>query len=113
MTSKLINKNKRVARGKAKMNLQSKGSVIFVNKSLKHLEIYLKIDGSIVAGVSTKSKEFSKLSAADKVNLMADKIVQILRKHKIDKVVYNRNGNIYTGKIKMLADAIREKGITI
>lgn len=95
------------------MNLQSGVAVIVVNKSLRHIEVYLKIDGKIVGGVSSKHKTLAKLQSADKMKQMADMLHKIATDKKVKKAVLQRNGNIYTGQVKMLAEAIREKGITI
>lgn len=95
------------------MKLHSKDAIIVVVKSLKHLEVYLNIKGRVVGGVSTKDKDFTKLSGKDKIDLLAQKFHKIAADNKVTSAVFQRNGNIYTGKIKMLADAIREKGIKI
>ena len=34
-----------------------------------------------------------------------------MMKQKIDKIIYDRNGYRYHGRVKALAEAIREKGI--
>lgn len=113
MAKILTSREKRIARIKAKMRLSSKKAIIVVNKSLKHLEVYLKVDDRIVGGVSTKNKEFAGIDTKKQVKLMAKKIVDISKANKIQSAVLHRNGNVYIGNIKLLAEAIREEGITL
>jgi len=40
---------------------------------------------------------------------MADKI----KKQKIKRIVFDRNGYLYHGRVKAFAEAVREKGIQI
>ncbi len=111
--SKINDKAKRVNRIKAKMKLSSKKAVFVVNKSLKHLEVYLQIDNRIVGGVSTKNKEFADLDPKKRIILLAKKIAEVAKTNKIQKAVLHRNGNLYTSNVKLLAEAIREEGITL
>lgn len=52
---------------------------------------------------STKNVEAAKAVGAD--------IAEKLKKKNIDKVVFDRSGYIYHGKVKALADAAREAGL--
>ena len=40
-------------------------------------------------------------------------VAEFLKKNNIAQVVFNRNGNLYHGRVKAVADGIREAGITI
>nr|AKQ04141.1 50S ribosomal protein L18 [uncultured bacterium Rifle_16ft_4_minimus_4190] len=70
-----------------------------------------------MASVSTLSKEFkdkmkfAKNLAAAKLlgEIIADKAIQ----KGIKKLVFDRNGYIYHGKIAAIVDKVREKGITV
>ena len=90
-----------------------------VYKSLKHIyaQIINDTEGKTVASVSTLSKEFKdkmkfakKLAAAKLLGeIIADKAIQ----KGIKKLVFDRNGYIYHGKIAAIVDKVREKGITV
>lgn len=54
-------------------------------------------------------KDDSKTSAAQKVGAL---IAEICLNKKIDKVVFDRNGYLYHGRVKALADAAREAGLS-
>ncbi len=62
---------------------------------------------TLVAASSTGAKG-NKTDAAKKVGIEVAKKAQ---EHKITKVVFDRGGFIYTGRIKALADGAREGGL--
>ena len=103
---------KHVQRNKEKLRLT-------VFRSAKH--IYAQIiddkDGKTLLAESTVSLAFRKkmksggnAKAAVLIgNLIGEKAVQ----HGIKEVYYDRNGFTYAGRVKALADGVREKGLKI
>jgi large subunit ribosomal protein L18 len=88
-----------------------------VYRSAKH--IYAQLDdpvsGRTLASVSTlrsgvvpESGRTSKLEAAKRVG---QAVAALAREKQIEKVVFNRNGFLYHGRIKALAEAAREAGL--
>jgi large subunit ribosomal protein L18 len=88
-----------------------------VYRSSKH--IYAQLDdpvsGRTLASVSTlhaavvsESGRKSKLEAAKRVG---QALAALAREKQIEKVVFNRNGFLYHGRIKALAEAAREAGL--
>ena len=73
-------------------------------------------NGQTVAAASTLSRDLkSSLGEDDKT--AADKkvgalIAKICLEKKIDKVVFDRNGYLYHGRVKALADGAREGGLS-
>ncbi|MCE9611398.1 MAG: 50S ribosomal protein L18 [Chthoniobacter sp.] len=71
--------------------------------------------GKTIAAVSTTEKEFKddKTSRANRTT--AEKVGKLVasraRSEKVTKVVFDRGGFIYHGKVKALADAAREGGL--
>jgi large subunit ribosomal protein L18 len=88
-----------------------------VYRSLNHIYAQLIDDGQgrTVVGVSTRSRELQgKLKNADTIAaaqqvgmLVAEKALAL----KVERVVFDRNGYLYHGRIKALAEAAREKGL--
>ena len=85
-----------------------------VFRSAKHIYAQL-IDpsGRTVATASTRSKGLvdggtGNVEAAKKVGTA---IAEKAREHQIEQVVFNRNGFLYHGRVKALADAAREAGL--
>ena len=89
--------------------------VIF--RSNKHIygQLVDDISSTTILSVSTKSKNLSKdLKSANKTEqskIVGYELANQIKKNKIDKIVYDRNGYKYHGRVRALADAIREKGI--
>lgn len=87
------------------------------SKSLKHIytQIIDDVAGKTILTVSTLSKELKgknknsdNIKAAEMVgNLIAKKCLE----KNIKKVVFDRGGYIYHGKVKTLADAARKEGL--
>jgi large subunit ribosomal protein L18 len=91
---------------------------VSIFRSAKHIYVQLIVDetdrGSVtVCSVSSTSKELNisnggNIEAAQKVG---QKIVEIAKQQNINKVVFDRNGYLYHGRVKALAEAIRQGGL--
>jgi large subunit ribosomal protein L18 len=87
-----------------------------VFRSAKH--IYAQLidpDGRTLATVSTRNATVRQglastgnVEAARKVGKV---VAEVARQKQIEKVVFNRNGFLYHGRVKALADAAREAGL--
>ncbi len=88
-----------------------------VYRSLQHIYAQLVDDerGVTVLGVSTLSKELKdKLKNADTIEAakqVGALIAQKAREHNVHAVVFDRNGYLYHGRVKALAEAARENGL--
>ena len=129
--------SKRVAstsREKTKLKIRKKviGTVerprLTIFRSSKHTYAQLIADDSskTVASASTLDKdvqaELQKLSKEAKDNKSSSKSVLAARavglvlagrskQHKVSKIVFDRNGFLYTGRVKALADGARDGGL--
>jgi large subunit ribosomal protein L18 len=88
-----------------------------VFRSLKHIYAQVISDdhGTTVASVSTlsgelkgKLKKTKGIEAAKQVGVL---LAKICREKNISKVVFDRNGFIYHGRIKALAEAAQQSGL--
>jgi large subunit ribosomal protein L18 len=89
-----------------------------VNRSLKNISVQVINDeeGKTIFGVSTLSKSFASRVSGSCGNVAAatelGKMVAELAKEKnIEKVVFDRSGYLYHGRVKALADGAREGGL--
>ena len=119
----MLRKEKEIARKRRKKRVSAKvkGNEgrprLCVFKSSRHIYAQLIDDarGYTLATASTVSPEFrgkakgpGKIEAAKQVgSLIAEKA----RAQQITKVVFDRNGFLYHGRVKALANAAREKGL--
>jgi large subunit ribosomal protein L18 len=91
---------------------------LVVYRSLDHIYAQLidDISAKTLLTVSTKSKEVSDKISGIKGKLEKSKMVGKLTAEKavsnnINKVVFDRNGYLYHGRVKALADGAREGGL--
>jgi len=87
-----------------------------VYRSAKHIYAQLVgADGRTLGAVSTLSKGVAgggstgNVEAAKKVGKA---VAELARRLEIGEVVFHRNGFLYHGRVKALADAAREAGLT-
>ena len=89
--------------------------VIF--RSNKHIygQLIDDISSSTILSSSTKNKNLSKdLKSGNKIDqskIVGYDLAEKIKKMKIEKIIYDRNGYKYHGRVKALAEGIREKGI--
>ena len=58
------------------------------------------------------AKDLSSISTkVEKSKIVGHSLAKKIKSKKIDKIIYDRNGYRYHGRVKALAEAIREKGI--
>lgn len=75
-------------------------------------------DNKTMLSISTNDKglkkEIEKLSTKiEKSSFIGDKIGQEIKKKKIDKVIFDRNGYIFHGRVKAFVEAVKETGLSI
>ena len=90
--------------------------VIF--RSNKHIYSQLLDDEKNITILSSSSidKDFDNKKCKNKIDLSKQvgyNIAEKMKKNKIDKIIFDRNGYLYHGRVKAAAEAIREKGIKI
>ncbi|MDB2575514.1 50S ribosomal protein L18 [Alphaproteobacteria bacterium] len=80
-----------------------------VYRSAKH--IYA---GRTLASASTKEKDFSGTSGGnvDAASVVGKQIAERAKKAGVETVIFDRGGYIYHGRVKALAEAAREAGLT-
>ena len=89
-----------------------------VVKSNQHIEAYLyDTEGKVLASQSTKGAQLKSLKVANGSNIDAAKkvgeaIATKAIKLGIKEVAFDRSGYVYHGRIKALADAARQIGLT-
>ncbi|NQZ29022.1 MAG: 50S ribosomal protein L18 [Mycoplasmatales bacterium] len=86
---------------------------IVVFKSLKNIEVQLIDDAqgktlAVTSSLTLKLEKGGNIEAAKTVGADFGKKVAAL---KLEKVVFDRSGYVYHGRIQALADAIRNEGV--
>lgn len=117
MAMRIIGRERRKLRIRKKIGGTSERPRLSVFRSAKHIyaQVVDDVAGKTLAHASTLSRdvrgpaaEATKLDAAKKVGLA---IATRLLAKGIDKVVFDRSGYLYHGRIRALADAARAAGL--
>jgi len=108
---KVIQRNRRHKRIRAKVFGTAERPRLAVFKSNKHISVQLINDqiGQTIASVF--SREVKGKSLLEKSKLVGKSIAEKAKDKKIDKVVFDRGGFMYTGCVSALADGAREGGL--
>ena len=87
-------------------------SVFRSNKQI-YAQIVDDVTGKTILSASSKEKEIAdqKVNKIDQAKLVGKSIAGKAKDKGIDNVVFDRNGYLYHGRIKSLADAARENGL--
>ena len=77
-----------------------------------YVQVIDDLSGSTLASVSTMEKEFRELgNNVENAGKIGAEIGERLKKKNIDKVVFDRNGYLFHGIVKAIADGARKAGI--
>ncbi len=117
MAMQIVGRERRKLRIRRKISGSPERPRLTVFRSSKHIYAQVVDDqaGSTIAHASTLTQEVrtglddaTKSDAAKKVGAA---IAKLLLSKGIDKVVFDRNGYLYHGRVRALADAAREAGL--
>jgi large subunit ribosomal protein L18 len=84
-------------------------SVFRSNKDI-YAQIIDDVKGSTLASASSKSLT-DKITKSDKAVLVGKLIAEKAREAGVETVIFDRNGYLYHGRVKCLADGAREGGL--
>ena len=109
------NKKKRISYN---IKEKSKYPRLIVFRSNKNIFIQLldDLENKTICSSSSIDKNLSKeisksKNKMDMSKIVAENLAEKLKSNKINQIVFDRNGYKYHGRIKALADAVREMGI--
>lgn len=89
--------------------------VVFRSLTNVYAQLIDDTNGKTICSVSSIAKdvksETGKISKTDKSKFIGKKIAEKAAEKSISKVVFDRNGYLYHGRVKAIADAAREAGL--
>ena|SRR3989338_8417772 len=113
--SNIDSKTKKRARRHRRVRSKVKGTAerprLSVFKSNKDIYVQLIDDVSSKTLAAASSVEMKGKKMMDKAKAVGELIAKTAKAKKIDKVVFDRGGYVYTGKVQALADAARSAGL--
>tara|TARA_Y100000590_G_scaffold455000_1_gene602827 strand:- start:285 stop:656 length:372 start_codon:yes stop_codon:yes gene_type:complete len=93
---------------------------LIVFRSNKHIYGQLVDDNNNTTILSSSSKDKKLISAIkknknkiDQSKIVGSDLAEKIKKNKFDKIIYDRNGYRFHGRVKVIADTIKESGIKI
>ena len=103
-----------------KINMHSKHPVLIIFRSNRNISLQLIDNDSKNTICSSSSldnlisKEISKAdSKVDMSKIVANHLAKKLKEKKIENIVFNRSGYRYHGRVKVVAETLRENGIIL
>lgn len=111
----LVKKQAIFARRKARIRAKLSGTTerprlaIFKSNKYMYAQIIDDDKGHTLAAADTRS--LSGKTPVERAKELGTEIAKKAKAAKVAKVVFDRGGFLYTGKIKMVADAAREGGL--
>lgn len=114
LQQKQINKAQRKNRVRAKLSGTAERPRLTVTISNTHIsaQIIDDVAATTLIGISTVGKKLPANSTmTQKAEWIGSEIAKKAKAKKISKVAFDRNGKMYHGRIKALADAARKEGL--
>ena len=116
LTNKFKNKLRKYLRRKTKVNSRVKAknpeARLIVNKS----NLYIKwqvidANGKVLATITDKSTKGK--TKSERAFAAGEELAKTMKTKKISKVIFDRNGYLYHGRVKSFADGVRKWGIKL
>ena len=117
MAKKLTGRERRKLRIRKKVNGTAERPRLSVFRSSKHIyaQVIDDVAHQTLVTASTLDEtikgELSGLKKTERAKKIGTAVAQRCKAKSIDKVVFDRNGYIYHGRVMALADAAREAGL--
>jgi large subunit ribosomal protein L18 len=117
MKNKILVRRKRVQkRVRSRIIRMSVHPRLSVHRSNKHIYAQVIDDhkmSTLVSASDASLKDGEKMSSMQKAQHVGKTIAELMKKAKITQVVFDRGSYPYKGRVKALAESVREGGITI
>ncbi len=86
---------------------------VFRSNTEIYVQVIDDINGKTLASASSKEKDIvaQKVNKTEKSKLVGAAIARKAKELGIDKVVFDRGGKLYHGRVKAVAEAAREGGL--
>ena len=111
--AKTVNRRKKKVRIRKTVSGSEQRPRLSIFKSVQHVyaQVIDDVSGRTIVSASTLEKGAGEKSGKDAAAHVGMTVAQRAKELKIDTVVFDRNGYLYHGRVKALADAAREAGL--
>lgn len=117
MSKQLIQKSINRAQRKRRIRSQIKGTsdrprlTIFISHLNVSAQLIDDTKQATLASVTTVGKKAAKGNLTEKAEWVGSEIAKAAKLKKVKKVVFDRNGKLYHGRVAALAEAARKEGL--
>ena len=117
MAMQIVGRARRKLRIRRKISGTAERPRLSVFRSAKHIyaQVVDDVAGRTIAHASTLTREVrsavTEANKSDAAKKVGAAIAKLLLSKGIDRVVFDRNGYLYHGRVRALADAAREAGL--
>ena len=113
-----LTKSKRRERIKRRIRKSVSGTAqrprltVFRSNKQIYAQLVDDVNGITLASASSlKDESAQKVNKTEQAKLIGKKIAEIASKSGVSEVIFDRNGYLYHGRVKALADSAREGGL--
>ena len=85
-------------------------SVFRSNKEI-YAQLVNDVDGATIVSVSSRNKDIKASTKQEAAAAVGKSIAELATKAGVETVAFDRNGYLYHGRVKVLAEAAREAGL--
>ena len=111
------NATRQIRHKRVRKNISGTSTVPRLNVFRSNSEIYAQViddeTGKTLVSSSSRSLSFSNGGNVEAAKAVGKDVAEKCKKAKINKVVFDRGGYLYHGRVSALADAAREAGLEI
>jgi large subunit ribosomal protein L18 len=107
----MSHKNFKKSRTKNKLNYSY--PVVVVSRSNKNITAQVIEQDSKKTLFTSDSSKLKGISKTEQSKKVGESVAKFLNSKKISKVVFDRNGYVFHGRIKQVAESIKEMNITV
>jgi large subunit ribosomal protein L18 len=117
MAMQIVGRERRKLRIRRKISGTAERPRLSVFRSARHIyaQVVDDVNGKTVAHASTLSRDvrtaISESTKVDAAKSVGQAIAKLLLEKGVDSVVFDRNGYLYHGRVRALADAARAAGL--
>lgn len=104
-------KVKRRVRGKISGTAECPRLSVFRSNKQIYAQIIDDSNGVTLASASSKSKDAKPMPKLEQASNVGKLIAEEAKKAGVSSVIFDRNGYLYHGRVKQLAEAARESGL--
>jgi large subunit ribosomal protein L18 len=104
---------KEIKRRRTKRSINYDNYVVVISRSNKNIAAQVLEPNSKKTVFSISSNKLNKVSKTEKSEKIGQEVAKFLKGKKIEKAVFDRNGYLYHGRVKAVAEAIRKDKIII